>query len=220
MYLFINPIGDVCYHAEQNILRLMKDSNQEIRFRFIPLLNMQSIADIMKLSGIPQNDLAKRNKLVTSIYHAALDFKAALFQGKKRGRAFLLNVQKQMLSVNDLCNYSDQIALPAAKECGLDLEMFLEDRNSEFTARSFIKDQKTAAEMNVSHHPTVVLFNVKGYECGISMDACKSYSVLKKIFAGQAPNELIEQSCGYQTQLNSFLKTNHTPLKVRIDSGN
>jgi len=218
MYLFINPIGSVCYHAEQNILDLINGAKEDIRFRFIPLMNMNSVQDVMELNEKAQNNLAARNKLVTDIYHASLDFKAALFQGKKRGRKFLLNIQKQMEDSKG--RYTDEIAMQAAMESGLDEEMFMHDRNSEFTAKSFIQDQKTAAEMNVEHHPTVVLFNVEGYDCGIAMDACKSYHVLQEIFAGEKPEDLVEKDCGCQSQMNSFLKSNRTPLKIQIDSNN
>lgn len=219
MYLFINPIGSVCYHAEQNILDLIQDASEDVRFRFIPLMNMQSVQDVMKLNGQSPTDLVARNKLVVNIYHAALDVKAAVFQGKKRGRKFLLSIQRQMESSAD-DNYTDQIAMQAAMESGLDEEMFIHDRNSEFTAKSFMQDQKTAAEMNVEHHPTVVVFNVKGYDCGISMDACKSEHVLKEVLAGKAPTDLVEKDCGCHSHLNSFLKSSHTPLKIQIDSNN
>ncbi|WP_229718021.1 DsbA family protein [Ligilactobacillus salitolerans] len=218
MYLFINPIGDVCYHTEQQILKLVESSTEKVRFRFIPLLNMESVQAVMEQKKIPQNDLAARNQLVTNIYHAALDFKAALFQGKKRGRNFLLSIQRQA-ELHD-GTYSDEIALQAARESNLDLEMFLNDRNSEFAARSFMKDQRTAAEMMVTHHPTVVLYNVKGYDCGIALDACQSYKTLKEVFAGQVPTGLNGKDHCHKTQINSFLQTNQTPLKLKINSNN
>lgn len=214
MYLFINPLGGVCYQAEKNILQLMQDATEDVRFRFIPLLNMQSTQDVMKLKKLPVNDLAARNQLVSEIYRASLDFKAALFQGKKRGRAYLLNVQQQM---NDRTSpYDDEVALKAAKESGLDEEMFLHDRQSDFAAHSFMQDQKMAAEMNVAHHPTVVLFNVSGFDCGIAMDACDSYDVLTDIFAGRSPQDLVEQTCGQKTILNRA----RTPLKIKFNSNN
>lgn len=219
MYLFINPIGSTCYHTEQNILDMIQEAREDVRFRFIPLMNMQSVQDIMEMNGKSRTDLATRNKLVMNIYHAALDFKASLFQGKKRGRNFLLSIQGQMeYSVDG--NYTNDIAMQAALESGLDKEMFIHDRNSEFTGKSFMKDQKIAAEMNVKHHPTVVLFNVKGYDCGIAMDACKSNHVLEEILAGRMPTDLVEKDCGCHSQMNSFLKSNRTPLKIQIDSNN
>ena len=51
MYLFINPIGSTCYHTEQNILDMIQEAREDVRFRFIPLMNMQSVQDIMEMNG-------------------------------------------------------------------------------------------------------------------------------------------------------------------------
>lgn len=218
MYLFINPLGGMCYRAEQNILNLLESATEEVRFRFIPLLNMQSTQDVMKLNHLPLNDLAARNRLVNDVYRASLDFKAALFQGKKRGRSYLLNVQKQMMQFKG--QYSDEVAFRAAAACGLDQEMFEHDRRSDFAAHSFLQDQKMAAEMKVTHHPTVVLYNVSGYDCGIAMDACNSYSILKEVFAGNIPHGLVEQECNCHSKVSSLLSSKRIPLKINIDNSN
>lgn len=49
-------------------------------------------------------------------YHSSIDFKAASFQGKKKGRNFLLNVQQ--LVVNDQKDYNFETIKLAAQKVG------------------------------------------------------------------------------------------------------
>lgn len=179
MYLFINPLGNVCYEAEKNILKLVDQSSEKINFRFIPLLSLNTLSSIMKKNGLHKNDLEAQNFLAAKIYRLALDYKAALFQGKKRGHDFLLNIQKQVLKHQ--VEYCDKLVYQIAKDCDLDLEMFKQDRYSDFTFHSFKQDQEMAAEMNVSIHPTLVLYNLKGCDYAISLADCEAIAFLKGI---------------------------------------
>ena len=63
LYLFINPLGSTCYHAEQNILKLVELSKSKIKFKFVPLLNINSISSIMSSYGIDACDLKRRNQI-------------------------------------------------------------------------------------------------------------------------------------------------------------
>ena len=78
MYLFINPLGAVCYQAEQDILTLVARSDKQINFRFIPLLTLKTVTSVMKTRHIPLGDLEQRNKLAKELYQAALDCKAVV----------------------------------------------------------------------------------------------------------------------------------------------
>lgn len=189
MYLFINPLGAVCYQAEQDILTLVARSDKQINFRFIPLLTLKTVTSVMKTRHIPLGDLEQRNKLAKELYQAALDCKAALFQGKKKGRAFLLYIQQAFL--NSPTGYNEALALSAAKACKLDVDMFLEDRQSEFTEHQFQQDQQLAAKMNVTDYPTLVLYNLEGFDCGVAVTGCDSFDVLESIIHGNIPRELI-----------------------------
>lgn len=189
MYLFINPLGAVCYQAEQDILDLVARSDKEINFRFIPLLTLKTVTSVMKARQIPLGDLHQRNKLSKELYQAALDCKAALFQGKKKGRSYLLYIQQAFL--NSPTSYDETLALKAAKACKLDIAMFLEDRNATFTEKQFQQDQQLAAKMHVTEHPTLVLYNLDGFDCGVAVTGCDSFDVLESIIHGDIPRELI-----------------------------
>ena len=73
-------------------------------------------------------------------YSAALDCKAAQFQGKKKGRRFLIKLQ-EAVGCNNI-PYSRALAESIFEEIGGDLNMFKEDRQSDFVKEVFFSDQK------------------------------------------------------------------------------
>lgn len=189
MYLFINPIGGDCYHSEQNILRLVDQLDEDVRFSFIPLLNLQTVSSVMRRKNIPLNDLQARNQIFNNIYQASLDYKAASFQGKRCGRNYLLKLQEQIVDFEN--EYSEDIAQKVAHASNLDCAMFSDDRHSSFTINSFKQDQKMAAEMNVHEHPTVVVYNLDGVDYGVSFTGCDSYELLKQLCTGQLNEDIV-----------------------------
>lgn len=84
IYLFVNPLGGICLNIEKDILKLVETENKKIQFRFIPLVNMKTINHLIKLFDIPAHDIEQRNQLFEDIYSAALDYKAAQLQGKRK----------------------------------------------------------------------------------------------------------------------------------------
>ena len=109
LYLFINPLGSTCYHAEQNILKLVELSKSKIKFKFVPLLNINSISSIMSSYGIDACDLKKRNQISQVLFRSAIDYKAAMFQGTKRGRKFLMTIQQEIHENHR--DYTDELVL-------------------------------------------------------------------------------------------------------------
>ncbi|MHC9532337.1 DsbA family protein [Dellaglioa sp. BT-FLS60] len=166
IYLFVNPLGTKCFKSEQKVLDYINVSSKEVSFQFIPMLNMQTINNVMVEKNLDTRDLALRNDLFESIYQATLNYKAALFQGKKRGRAFLMTIQESIVQDNNC--YSEELVRQVADEVGLNWDMFAEDRYSDLAKQSFKNDQKMANEMNVTMHPTIVINNIDGLDCGVS----------------------------------------------------
>jgi hypothetical protein len=191
LYLFINPIGSSCFNSELNILKLAENLRGRLKFRFIPFLNLKMVSSMMAEHSLPLNDLELRNQLFKKAYQASLDYKAALFQGKKKGRKFLLNLQQQIFESNNL--YCDQLVKQIAINSQLDWKMFAADRHSEFTANSFQQDLKMAAEMNVQDYPTIVIYNLKGIDCGVSLARCDSYNLLEDLCQGKFNDFLAKQ---------------------------
>ncbi len=189
IYLFINPIGSKCYRSEQNIIKLVDQLSTDVKFRFIPFLNLNTVTTIMSERHLPLNDLHTRNRIFKLVYQSALDYKAALFQGSRRGRNYLLNLQQSVIVCGE--EYCDQVVAEVAKKSGLDLEMFNHDRTSKFTVESFKRDQQMAAEMKVETHPTAVLYDWDQFDFGISFTDCQSFELLKDLCTGKLNAELL-----------------------------
>ncbi|MCH5463149.1 DsbA family protein [Lactobacillus sp. LC28-10] len=167
VYLFINPLGSRCMKSEKYILRLADQIFGDISYQFIPLLNPQMIDQHLKATNQDCHNLELRNEQFDLHYRIILDYKAALFQGKKKGRLFLLNLQNQLVEQGQ--PYSERLVMEIAKHVRLDLEMFKEDRQSELARRAFQADQRLASEMNVAKPSTAILYNADVSECGLML---------------------------------------------------
>ncbi|MHA8110031.1 DsbA family protein [Lactobacillaceae bacterium Melli_B4] len=164
-YLFVDPLCKECIQAEHVILKLANDLNKTFSFQFIPMLNMKMVQDRCCIKGKQLADESKRFKVE---YDTVLDYKAALFQGRKCGRKFLMGLQNELIQSKN--NYSDNVAFKVAEEAGLDLEMFAEDRRSTLAINAFRADQKLANEMKIKAPASAVIFNCDTFESGILMD--------------------------------------------------
>lgn len=198
IFLFINPLGEICYQTEQGIMQLISHSNQHIRSRFITVLSLKTINDVLKTRKQQFSDLNLRNQLADEIYRSALDFKAASFQGKKRGCKFLFEIQKQV-GIKDL-PYNEEVVSSAAKAAGLDWEMFSADRQSKLAIKSFHNDQKVAAEMNVTSHPTIVVYDEKNGGDALSFCGQEALPALNKYLSKQ--DKQTPPSCSLFSRFN------------------
>ncbi|WP_282801299.1 DsbA family protein [Secundilactobacillus kimchicus] len=168
VYLFINPLGSRCMKSERSILRLAGTILDNISYQFIPLLSPKIIDSHLRNSDELSNDLTTRNEQFEVHYKTILDYKAALFQGKKRGRQFLMGMQDAI--VEEGREYSDDLALEIAERYSLDLEMFQEDRRSPLAQKAFKADQHLAAEMKVESPSTAVIYNISVSDYGLLLD--------------------------------------------------
>jgi hypothetical protein len=191
VYLFVNPLGARCMRSERNIIRLADHLNSKVSFQFVPLLNQQTVAQ----SLAPHPTLAERNARFNVTYQAILAYKAALFQGKRKGRKFLLNMQDAVVSQHQ--TFSEQLTLEMAKKCQLDLDMFTEDCQSDLAKQAFQTDQKLAAEMKIEQSSSAVIFNCDVSDCGLLLndvtyeslcDVCESQGVATKEMLMAEPN--------------------------------
>ena len=168
IYLFINPIGSACYQAEQELMDFIELSETKIDFHFIPVHNFKTFSDYMKAKKIPKTNLDLRNKHFFQIYEACLAYAAASMQGKKKGRLFLMALQKAIAIDNQ--PFSQKLVYDIASKTNLDIEMFSEDKQSEFAKTAFEADQKVAREMHVLSNPSCVIFNDQSTNDGILIE--------------------------------------------------
>lgn len=168
IYLFINPIGSACYQAEQELMNFIESSDTKIDFHLIPVHNFKTFSDYMKAKKIPKTNLDLRNKHFFQIYEACLAYAAASMQGKKKGRLFLMALQKAIVIDNQ--PFSHNLVYDIALKTNLDIEMFSEDKQSEFAKTAFEADQKVAREMHVLSNPSCVIFNDQSINEGILIE--------------------------------------------------
>ncbi|MFV0560067.1 MAG: DsbA family protein [Enterococcus sp.] len=162
IYLFVNPLGSSCFHMEKDLLQFIKKEykQKKILFRFLPLVNLQTIGDVLQERGISKKNIKEQNDLFSATYSAALDYKAALLQGKKKGREFLLQIQNEVGCKKK--TYTKELSEKIIQQIGGDLPMFKEDRTSDLVKEGFYSDQKIAREMGITKHPSAVVYN---YAC-------------------------------------------------------
>ena len=181
LYLFVNPIGLKCYQTEQTILQFIEETEDvKIHFRFVTFHNFNTVTQYMKRLSMPTNDLQLRNKMYHIIYDACLAYKAALMQGKKRGRTFLLLLQKELTS--QPIEYGNDLLAKIAKDARLDIDMFFEDKASNFVKSSYEADQQIAQEMNIVRTPSLVIFDNTNPQYGFLLEDNITDSLLEEAF--------------------------------------
>ncbi|EKK20333.1 hypothetical protein B808_1061 [Fructilactobacillus florum 8D] len=151
MYLFVNPTCTKCISAEKDVTKVATALQQKVRIKFIPVFELSTVSE-----GLTGN---------LDAYHLTLDYKAALFQGCKKGRSFLTELQEALLIKKQ--TYSEELVWQIAQNNQLDLQMFKTDRNSELCEKALQSDQQLSREMGVSNHDCLVLFDCATADKGI-----------------------------------------------------
>ncbi|MFD0896644.1 DsbA family protein [Loigolactobacillus binensis] len=205
IYLFVNPLGEHCLEAEHSVLKIAEENQAAVHYQFLPLVNLHTVEDVMRRNNYSLHDLTTRNKIFKTIYAASLDYKAALFQGKRRGQEFLMALQTALNFHHE--RYTDQLIARLVQDSGLDAEMFNEDRRSKLTSESFEADQRVACEMQIQKHPSAVIYNYADpkQDYGILVEDCHSYEVLKQVCQGH-----------YDAALAAQNSTNHHKQTIHI----
>ena len=164
-YLFINPIGKQCYHCEQEVMKFIERTPYKVHVHFIPFHNFKSVTQYMKNNQLNDKNIDLRNEIYTKIYDASLSYKAALLQGKKLGRAFLMELQTQLHLLHK--EYTPELLQEIIQIIGLDEKMFYEDKASKLVHQEYEKDQQIAQEMMVEMNPSLVIFDNLNQQYGV-----------------------------------------------------
>ncbi len=168
IHLFVNPLGSRCFRCERDVLKIDHQLNTKINYRFIPFFNMATIQQTIEFYHLDPRSLAVRQNVSNTIYRVILDYMAASFQGKKRGRQFLLMLQNALIKEDS--NYNDSLVKDIASQSKLDLEMFLEDRHSNLAKKAFHQDQQFAKSLEVTKPATAVVFDSKQLQYGFLLN--------------------------------------------------
>jgi len=168
LYVFVNPLGLESLRVEKEIIQLVDELNAKIHFRFIPIVNMKSIQLRLKARGQNHLDLDKVNQEFSDRYAAALDLKAVQLQGRKKGREFLLAIQKEV-AINER-PYSQELVFDILEKINIDKGVFLADRQSPLIKKNFTQDQQMVHEMGLVALPNAVIFNYESEEDGFIIE--------------------------------------------------
>ena len=164
-YLFINPLGKQCYKCEQEVMKFIKRTPHKVHVHFLPFHNFKSVTQYMKNNQLNVKNIDLRNEIYTKIYDASLSYKAALLQGKKLGRAFLMELQTQLHLLHK--EYTPELLQEIIQIIGLDEKMFYEDKASKLVHQEYEKDQQIAQEMRVEMNPSLVIFDNLNQQYGV-----------------------------------------------------
>ncbi|MFO8069061.1 MAG: DsbA family protein [Alkalibacterium sp.] len=176
VFLFVNPLGPTCFETERIIESFSSERDEKVNVRFIPLLNFHTIGNIIKETDNPT--LAHRNQLYTDSFYASLAFQSASMQGRKKGRNFLMALQGKV--INEGKEVTKELFTEIAELIKLDLEMFEEDIQSDFSKSAFKKDQSLAQEMNIQNAPSCVLYSGNNDDYGYQVEN----SITKQLLHG------------------------------------
>lgn len=180
IYLFINPCEQESYQNEKNILTFAETRSEKTKIHFIPFLNFNTVSGYIAKQNLPEKDLTIRNGLYSKMYDTCLAFTAATMQGKKKGRHFLLALQKALF--NEQKKISQELVLEKAREAKLDIPMFLEDLSSDYARTLFLSDQKVAAEMQVCNSSSCVIYSESLSDFGILIEESIPAEFLTSLF--------------------------------------
>lgn len=208
IHLFVNPLGMRCFRCENDVLRVDQNLRTKISYQFIPVFNMQTITDTIRLYHLDPCNLTVRQEVSKVLYQVILDYKAALFQGGRRGRRYLLYLQDAMTKAG--WHYSDQLAQQIATKSGLDLEMFMEDRHSAIARDAFKKDQAITNSLGITKPATAIVYDTKEPEYGYLMPDF-DYETLIESYHNHTFNP--------QQSVKDFVKQYH-PCSLRVIKSN
>lgn len=168
IFLFINPLEAISYNLEKIVSEFSKERNEKVHIRFVPILNFNTVSKQLSNTRIDGANLALRNEIYSKTYETCLAFEAAMMQGKKAGRTFLMALQEALLVKK--FPLTKELIHTVAVNCGLDMDMFEEDIRSDFAKEDFLADQNLAREMGVQNTPSCVIYNSRDDSYGCLID--------------------------------------------------
>ena len=146
-------------------MKFIKRTPHKVHVHFLPFHNFKSVTQYMKNNQLNDKNIDLRNEIYTKIYDASLSYKAAQLQGKKLGRAFLMELQTQLHLLHK--EYTPELLQEIIQIIGLDEKMFYEDKASKLVHQEYEKDQQIAQEMMVETNPSLVIFDNLNQQYGV-----------------------------------------------------
>ena len=183
LFLFVNPLGTYCYRCENELLKFVRNSEFKVHYHFLTFHNLQTVNQYMKNQKLPVTDLDLRNDIYMKIYDASLSYKAALLQGKRLGHQFLIELQQQIHQHKRA--YNDDLLEEILNKVEIDKKMFYEDKSSSAVKKAYDRDLQIAQEMNVTHTPSLVIFDNSNQPYGLLLASSITAETIAEICNGE-----------------------------------
>lgn len=169
LFLFVNPMGSTCLNCEKEILSFIENTDKKVYFRFITYHDFHLFNEYLKSQNMKNISVEERNTLYQAMYRISLGYKAALLQGKKIGRAFLMKMQKHFGEQRE--DYSSSRMKELTRQIPrLDVEMWEEDIESGLAKRDYASDINIARQMNIKKYPSLVIFDNLNFRYGVRIE--------------------------------------------------
>lgn len=188
IFLFIDPLGKRCNNVRKIISNFKTERPEKIKLRVIPMVNFSKVYRHTRRQSAQSSSsmVDQNNQFSANTYQACLAFHASAMQGKSMAHKFLAVLQEQV--VEEGLPYSEELMYSIVRNIGLDVEMFTEDYESEFTKKIYKKNLDLAADMKVKTTPSLVLFKDNNND--------EAFRLNKKI-----ENEMLHSICGIENSL-------------------
>lgn len=157
VYHFDQLLTKQCLELEK-YLQYLIDSNQRVmHLRFVPVIDEQFLSfskhEQIKMAQQPP---VNRQQLA---YRLALDFKAALLEGNKKARHFLMHMQEALVAKHK--DYSEDLVQEVAEFLDMDTDDFLHNRMDIDTINALIAEQSYVKD-NIAHTtPSILIENYR-----------------------------------------------------------
>lgn len=171
IFYFFDPFCDDCYDLEPLINKLSIEYKDHIVLRKILSPSLRVLTKCQAQSSGDNDNIA-------------LAYKAAEIQGQSKARSFLRYIQNRLAPTRSIC--TTDIIINSAMLAGLDLDLFLEDMQSENVRTLLKRDLAVYREMNIEEDPSFVFFSGDIHTAGIKIEGGHPYYIFTHII-----NELL-----------------------------
>lgn len=168
-FLFVNPMGTSCLDCEKEVLSFIENTDKKIYFRIITYHDFHLFNDYLKSRNMNNLSIEDRNKLYQAMYHISIGYKAALLQGKKIGRTFLMKMQEHFGNQNEVFSFNRMKEL-ASNLNRFDISMWEEDMSLGMTKEDYSNDLKLARQMQITSNPSLVIFDNQNFRYGVRIE--------------------------------------------------
>ena len=193
IYIFVNPIDHAQMQPFQQLFKLIKHSNKNIKFHIIPAVTMPLMDGYFTNKLIPRHQREKRNSLFQLAYHIAISYEKLATLNKQASINFLLKTYD--LLAKDTCAIQDidQLLIQEGYGCCKELQYHLE-QYSDIAKEKFQNNLKLANDMGISNLSSLVIYNFNSSkDFAIRLDSIDDLDLINNLIDANSIEEAIEK---------------------------